>query len=62
VRAALEAVALQAREVLDAMIAQALLIEDDKLLRKLVAVQQFGSRSSSFAEVVEMGRKHSEVK
>ncbi|KAL1526641.1 hypothetical protein AB1Y20_015345 [Prymnesium parvum] len=46
------------REVLDAMITQALIIEDDKLLRTLVSVQQFGSRSQSFSQVVEMSKKH----
>ena len=35
---------------------QALLIEDDALLRSLVSVQQFGSRSKSFSQVVAMAR------
>jgi len=46
------------REVLDAMITQALLIEDDALLRSLVSVQQFGSRSNSFSHVVALSQQH----
>ena len=41
------------------MIIQALTIEDDALLKTLVSVQQFGSHSDSFLEVVEMGKRHS---
>ena len=46
------------RDVLDAMIQGALIIGDDSLLRRLVSVQQFGSRSSSYDEVIELGRTH----